>query len=78
MKTAFSALTNAASGIQSNLRGLNETASRIASASVTREEPTELVDALVEASIQQRALEASANALRRVDEAIGSIIDTFV
>ena len=29
------------------------------------------------ARIQQRALEASANAMRRIDDAIGSIIDTF-
>ena len=77
MKTAFSALTNAASGIQSNLRGLDRTAHQIASAITTGEAPIALVDALVEAAIQQRALEASANALRRVDEAIGSIIDTF-
>ena len=77
MDAAFSALTSAASGIQTNLRGLQQTAHEIATSSVRGEEPTELVDSLVDALVQQRALEASANVMRRVDEALGSIIDTF-
>ncbi len=77
MDAAFSALTSAASGIQANLRGLQQTAHEIATASARGEEPIELVDSLVDALVQQRALEASANVMRRVDEAIGSIIDTF-
>jgi hypothetical protein len=44
---------------------------------VTRAEPGELADVLVAALIEQRALEAAAGALRRIDDAIGSIIDTF-
>ncbi len=77
MNTAFSALNSAAGGIQSNLRGLNESAQQIASALTTGAEPTELTDALVAAQLQVRALEASANVARRIDEALGSLIDTF-
>jgi len=77
MDSAFSALTSAASGIQANLRGLQQTAHEIASATANGEAPTELADSLVDAIVQQRALEASANVIRRVDEAIGSLIDTF-
>ena len=77
MDSAFSALTSAASGIQSNLRGLQQTAHDIATAGANGESPIDLADSLVDAIVQQRALEASANVMRRVDEAIGSIIDTF-
>ena len=77
MDSAFSALTSAASGIQTNLRGLQQTAQEIATASVNDESPLDLTDSLVDAMVQQRALEASANVMRRVDEAIGTIIDTF-
>ena len=77
MNTAFSALTSAAAGIRTNLRGLNLSAQRVASASVTREEPIGLVDPLVESLIQQRAIEASANVMKRIDDAIGSIFDAF-
>ncbi len=77
MDSAFSALTSAASGIQSNLRGLQQTAHEIATASVSGKEPVDLADSLVDAIVQQRALEASANVMRRVDDALGSIIDTF-
>ena len=77
MDSAFSALTSAASGIQSNLRSLQQTAHEIASAGANGESPIELADSLVDAIVYQRALEASANVMHRVDEAIGSIIDTF-
>ena len=77
MDAAFSALTSAASGIQTNLRGLQQTAHAIATGSVNGDSPIDLADSLVDAIVQQRALEASANVMRRVDEAIGSIIDTF-
>ena len=77
MDSAFSALTSAASGIQSNLRGLQQTAHEIATASVNGDSPVDLAESLVDAIVQQRALEASANVMHRVDEAIGSIIDTF-
>jgi hypothetical protein len=77
LKTTLSALTSAASGVRTNLRTLDRTAGQLAASSVTRAEPGELADVLVAALIEQRALEAAAGALRRIDDAIGSIIDTF-
>ena len=77
MDSTLSALTSAAGGIQSKLRGLQQTAHEIATASAAREEPAELATSLIDALVQQRALEASANVMRRIDEAIGTMIDTF-
>ena len=64
-------------GIQSSLKRLDAAAQKIASASVRRTEPTELVDPLVDALVAQRALEASAAVLKRADDMLGRLIDTF-
>lgn len=80
MKTSFSPfspLAHALSGVQTNLRGLDRSAHEIASAQAERVEPVELIDPLVDSIVQQRALEASASVIRRVDEALGTLIDTF-
>jgi hypothetical protein len=77
MDTSLSALSHALSGIQSNLRGLERAAHEIATAPANGAELTELVDSLVDAKIHQRGLEASANALARIDEVLGSLIDIF-
>ena len=77
MNASFSALNNALAGIQSNLRGLERSAHDIATADGNRDEPDQLVDPIVASRVQQRAVEASAYAVGRIDDAIGSFIDTF-
>jgi hypothetical protein len=64
-------------GIQRSLKGLQDAAQEIAAAPVQRTEPTELVDSLVHALEQQRALEASAKVIERTDDALSTLIDTF-
>jgi flagellar hook protein FlgE len=64
-------------GIQSSLKKLNQSAQDVASASVRRTEPTELVEPLVDAIEAQRALEASAQVLKRTDQMLGTLLDTF-
>lgn len=61
-------------GIQTNLRGLKQTAQTIASASGAQAEPTDLADPLIRALEQQRALEASAKVLRHADEMLGALL----
>lgn len=75
--STFTALQSALSGIQANYRALEKSAHQIASATGRRDEPIELVEPLVHAIERQRALEASANVLKRVDETLGTLIDTF-
>ena len=77
MNTTFSALTTSLGGIQRNLRGLTADAHRIATAPVERADPIELVEPLVSSLVHQRGLEASAYAMRRADDALGTLIDTF-
>ena len=77
MNASFSALNNALAGIQSNLRGLERSAHDIATADGNRDEPDRLVEPLVASRVQQRAIETSAYAVGRIDETIGSLIDTF-
>ena len=77
MNASFSALNNALAGIQSNLRGLERSAHDIATASGNRDEPDQLVEPIVASRVQQRGVEASAYAVGRIDDAIGSFIDTF-
>jgi hypothetical protein len=64
-------------GIQTSLKKLNQAANEIATAPVRRTEPTELIDPLVDALEAQRALEASAKVLKRTDDALGTLLDTF-
>jgi hypothetical protein len=73
--SSLSALQHALGGIQSNLRGLQRSAHELATANAA--EPRELAAPLVHAIEQQRGLEASANVMRRVDEVLGNLIDTF-
>ena len=77
MNTTYPVLTTALGGIQRNLRGLAADAHRIATATVERTDPLELVNPLVSALQHQRGLEASAAALRRADDALGTLLDTF-
>lgn len=77
MNTTFSVFATALGGVQRNLRGLTADAHRIATAPVERTDPMELVDPLVSALQHQRGLEASAYALRRADDALGTLLDTF-
>jgi hypothetical protein len=65
-------------GIERASRKLRDAAQEVASAPARRDEPTELVDPLVRALEAQRALEASANVVRRTDEMLGTLLDTFV
>jgi flagellar hook-associated protein FlgK len=68
---------SALGGIQSSLKKLNQAAHEVATAPARRTEPTELVDALVDALEAQRALEASAKVLQRADQMLGTLLDTF-
>ena len=77
MNTTFSVFTTALGGIQRNLRGLADDAHQIATAPVERTDPLELVEPLVSALEHQRGLEASAYAMRRADDALGTLLDTF-
>jgi len=72
---SFSALHHALSGIQAGHRGLEQSAHEIATAGSA--EPVDLADPLIDAMQHQRALEASANVMRRVDDTLGMLIDTF-
>jgi len=78
MDKISSVLPIAMGGIERASRKLNDAAQEVASAPVRRDEPTELVDPLVRALEAQRALEASANVVRRADEMLGTLLDTFV
>ena len=77
MNDTFSSISASLGGIQANLRGLHRAAHDIAVASVDRSEPLELTEPLVRSLQYQRGLEASADAMRRADDALGTLIDTF-
>jgi hypothetical protein len=64
-------------GVQRNLRDLQKAAHEIATAPVRRVEPVALSDALVDALVAQRALEACANVVRRTDQALATLLDGF-
>ena len=61
-------------GIQRGMRKLHEAAHEIATAPVDRQEPTELAEPLVEMLEAQRAIEASAEVLRRANDALDSVL----
>jgi hypothetical protein len=65
-------------GVQSSLKRLDAAAQKIATAPVRDGEPTELADALVEALVAQRSLEASAAVMRRADDMLGALLDALV
>ncbi len=67
----------ALSGIQTNLRKLNDAANDIATAPARGAEPTELDKSLVDALEAQRAIEASAVIMRRADQALGTLLDAL-
>ncbi|HEX5046318.1 MAG TPA: flagellar basal body rod C-terminal domain-containing protein [Gammaproteobacteria bacterium] len=71
-------LQTALGGIDRASHKLRAAAREVASAPVHRSEPTELVDPLVHALEAQRAFEASASVVRRTDEMLGTLLDTFV
>ena len=69
--------TTALDGIQTNLRKLHEAAHQIASAPARGAEPVEVIEPLVAMIEAQRAIEASAVALRRADDAFDSVLDAL-
>lgn len=69
--------TTALDGIQTNLRKLHEAAQQIASSPARRAEPAELVEPLIAMIEAQRALEASAMALRRADDTFDSVLESL-
>ena len=73
--SSFAALQYALAGIQTGYRDLAQSAHEIATSHSG--EPEDLVEPLVDALVQQRALEASASIMRRADEMLGTLIDTF-
>ena len=72
----FSAINSATQGIQRGLQDASKRATKIAHAGTSESTNNDITEASVELlqSIQQ--IEASAKAVQRIDEAIGSIIDT--
>ena len=64
-------------GIQTNQRKLHEAAHAIATSPASGAEPIDLVQPLVEMIEAQRAIEASAAALRRADDALDSVLDAL-
>lgn len=64
-------------GIQRDVRKLHEAAHEIATAPVRGAEPVELAEPLVEMLEAQRAIEASAAALRRANDAFDSMLAAF-
>jgi hypothetical protein len=78
MDKGLTAISHAARGIKRNLHRLEQSAHRIASQQAERTEPTELTELtkpLVASIAEQRALEASANVLKRVDDALSYLLD---
>ena len=70
-------LQTALGGVQSSLKALDQAAQKIATAPVRRDEPTDLADPLVDALVAQRSLEASAEVIRRADDALGTLLDAL-
>ena len=75
MDTTFAGLSAGLAGIQRGLTQLNDAAQRIASGSVDGTSPAPLAGALVDALEARIQTEASANVVRRIDEALGTLID---
>lgn len=69
-----SAFSSALQGIRRGLEGLDRNAAQIASAEQMRGESSP-AQPLVESKVNRLQVEASAKALRTVDEAIGSLFD---
>jgi hypothetical protein len=78
MEKITGVLQSALGGVQASLRRLDAAAQKIATAPVRREEPTGLESPLVAALVAQRSLEASAAVTRRVDDALGFLLDALV
>ena len=64
-------------GSNGGLTDLGEAAHKIATASSEGDQISELSGALVDALEAQRQIEASANVVRRIDQTLGTLIDTF-
>jgi hypothetical protein len=64
-------------GIQRNMESLHQAANDIAQAAVNGGSPTELADPLVRALVAERAIEASAEMLKRSNEAIDSVLEAL-
>jgi hypothetical protein len=64
-------------GLRASLRSLDRTAATVAAATGSRAEPTNLTDSLVQAIEQRRAIEASADTLRRIDRLLEALLDAF-
>ena len=77
MEKIAGTLQGALGGIERASRKLDRAAHEIATAPARRGEPIELVDPLVRALEAQRALEASANVVRRADRMLGTLLDTL-
>ncbi len=77
MDKVSSASEAALGGIQRNMRRLQEAASDVTKAAVDRAEPSALAEPLVRALEAQRAIEASAVTLRRVNDALDSLLDAL-
>ena len=70
-------LQTALGGVQSSLQALDTAAQKIATAPVRGDEPTDLADPLVEVLVARRALEASAEVMKRTDDALGTLLDAL-
>lgn len=64
-------------GVQSSLKALDTAARKLAPAPVSRTEPTDLADPLVDALVAQRSLEASAAVVKRADDLLGTLLDAL-
>jgi hypothetical protein len=64
-------------GIQRNMESLHKAANDIAQAAVNGSEPTAFADPLVRALVAERAIEASAEMLKRSNEAIDSVLEAL-
>ncbi len=69
-----SAFTSALQGIRRGMDGLDRNSAQIASAEQMRGEASP-VQPLVESKVNRLQVEASASALRAIDEAVGSLFD---
>ena len=72
----IAALQTATLGVQRGMNGLRKNAAEIASKDqMSRSDPEGLARPLVEMLENRNQVQASAQALRRVDEALGSLLD---
>jgi hypothetical protein len=70
-------LSVAAGGIERGLRHLREATHEIAAAPAHPTEPTPLVEPVVRALEAQRAVEASANVVRRTDDMLDALLEAL-